>query len=485
MRTFFVLAALLGAALSGYASQKAETGLPEQAAQALSRATDYFRKNVGVHGSYLWQVSEDLKTRRGEEVATETQGWVQPPGTPVVGGSFLRAWEATGERTYLDAARETARALAATQLASGGWDYRLEFDPEQRKQWFYRTDVEKGETDPGRRRNVSTYDDNNSQNALRFLMRVDTALEGKDAEIRRAVEYGLKKLLEAQYPNGAWPQRWNGQPHDAARYPVVKAHYPESWSRNWPGAKYQEYYTFNDNAIRDVILTMLEAHRTYKKPEYLEAARRGGEFILLAQMPEPQPAWAQQYNLNMEPAWARKFEPPSVVSSESGGVIRTLIDLTLYTGDEKFLKPIAPAVAWLKKVQLPGGQWARFYELKTDRPLYFTMKYELVYTDDDLPTHYAFKTQGGVPSALKEYEQLTRDGREKMRAARERKQTPEQLRRAAQEMEPRVRAAIAALDPQGRWLQGGTLRSATFNQNVGLLAEYLGAVRGREIANTE
>ena len=40
-------------------------------------------------------------------------------------------------------------------------------------------------------------------------------------------------------------------------------------------------------------------------------AERAGDFILAAQMPEPQPAWAQQYDAAMHPAWARKFEPAS------------------------------------------------------------------------------------------------------------------------------------------------------------------------------
>ena len=49
----------------------------------------------------------------------------------------------------------------------------------------------------------------------------------------------------------------------------------------------------------------------------LAAAKRGGDFLLLAQMPEPQPAWCQQYHPDMHPVWARKFEPPAIACSES------------------------------------------------------------------------------------------------------------------------------------------------------------------------
>jgi len=465
----------------------AQQPLPEQAAEALARATRFFRGEVSVQGSYLWTYSEDLKTRRGEGDATATQGWVQPPGTPAVGLAYLKAHAATGERLYLDAAVEVAHALARTQLASGGWDYRIEFDPEMAKQWHYRGDWEKGDRDRGQRRNTSTFDDNNSQSALRLLMRVDSALQRKDPEVRRAVEYGLGKLLEAQYPNGAWPQRHNGEARDPAKYPVLKARYPESWPRSFPGASYQEFYTFNDNAIRDVIMVLLEAHRTYGDGKYLAAAKKGGDFILLAQMPEPQPTWAQQYNLQMEPAWARRFEPASVTGGESVGVIRTLLDLYLHSGDERYLKPIAPAVAWFKRSQLPDGRWARFYELRTNRPLYFTRQYELVYTDDDLPTHYSFQSSYGVPAVIEFHERVLRMERTEARKAyplafepRPRR-TAEQRRAAAQAMEPDVRAVITSLDERGRWVETGSIRSQTFNRNVERLAEYLAASKGKDL----
>ena len=73
---------------------------------------------------------------------------------------------------------------------------------------------------------------------------------------------------------------------------------------------------------------MLEAARIYDEPRYRAAAEKGGEFILLAQMPEPQPGWAQQYDRDMHPAWARQFEPPSITGGESQGIMRTLLLLS-------------------------------------------------------------------------------------------------------------------------------------------------------------
>ncbi len=457
--------------------------LVEEARMALSKAINFFRKEVAVHGSYVWRYSADLKKRWGESEATETEGWVQPPGTPSVGMAYLRAYEATGEKSFLDAAVEVAKALTETQLASGGWDYRIDFHPERRKRWFYRKDIEAGEQDQKGRRNLSIYDDDNTQSALRFLMRVDVALKGRDKEIRKAVEYGLTKLMEAQYPNGAWPQRYDGNPPDPNKHPAVSARYPAQWSKTHPGKGYEYWrlYTLNDRVMGTIIQTLLEAHRLYGKQEYLKAACKGGDFLILAQMPDPQPAWAQQYNFQMEPAWARRFEPPAIAAAESANAVQTLIELYLATGDEKYLRPIPKALEWFKRSQLPNGRWARFYELKTNRPLYVNSRYELVYEPKDLREDYAFEGEFGIPRLFKTFERLKREGREKLLAERTRKPTPEELQQRAKELEPKVRQIIASLDERGRWVEGGYINTRTFIRNVETLANYIAAVSGKTI----
>ncbi len=97
------------------------------------------------------------------------------------------------------------------------------------------------------------------------------------------------------------------------------------WPRVFPGDNYSGFYTLNDNTMSDMIVTMLDAWDIYGDKRYLDAAIRGGEFFLRAQLPEPQPGWAQQYDQQMHPAWARKFEPPAVSGGESQGVMNTLI----------------------------------------------------------------------------------------------------------------------------------------------------------------
>ncbi len=464
-------------------SPKEKVPLVDEAKSALARAVRFFRKEVAVHGSYVWTYSTDLKKRRGEGEASESEGWVQPPGTPSVGMAYLRAYEAIGDRTYLEAAIETARALTETQLASGGWDYRIDFHPERRKRWFYRKDFEAGERDPKGRRNISIYDDDNTQSALRFLISLDSVLKGKNSEIRQAVEYGLAKLIEAQYPNGAWPQRYDGAPINPKNFQVIPARYPKEWSRTHPGKGYDYWrlYTLNDRVMGTIVLTFLEAYRVYGKKEYLRAALKGGDFLILAQMPEPQPAWAQQYNFQMEPAWARRFEPPAIAAAESANAVQTLIELYLATGDERYLRPINKALEWFKRSQLSNGRWARFYELKTNRPLYVNSRYELVYEPKDLLEDYAFEGEFGITRLFRTFERLKREGREKLLSERNRKPTPEELKQRAKELEPKVRQIIASLDEGGRWVEGGYIYTRTFIRNVETLSNYIAAASGKSL----
>ena len=248
----------------------ADPALREQAAQTLRRACEYFDTSVSTEGGYLWQYSEDLSLRAGEEIAPATAVWVQPPGTPSVGMAFLRAFHATKDVYYLNLAKKAGDCLRRGQLQSGGWGYRIDFDQPTRQKHAYRSETGKQTKDSF---NTTTLDDNTTKSALKFLIHLDQALEFKDANVHEMVEYALGKLLEVQYPIGAWPQRFSAPP-DPALFPVKKASYPQTWSRTFPAIKYQSYYTFNDNAMADIVGLMLFAAKVYHQPQYREAAEK-------------------------------------------------------------------------------------------------------------------------------------------------------------------------------------------------------------------
>jgi hypothetical protein len=482
------VALALGASAIG-----ADDALVREAKAAMEKSTAFMR-SIATEGGYLWRYSPDLKERAGENVATPTQIWVQPPGTPSMGMAFLRAYEATGDARYLDAAKAAANALAVGQLESGGWDYLVEFDPKLSGNWYRRSDKGKiSEAEAAKRKNVTTFDDDNTQSAIRLLLAVADTSKGsndsRDARIREARDYALTKLLAAQRPNGGWPQRWTGVPVDPKEFPVQPARFPKSYPREYPKLNYMGYYTLNDNTHRDCVVTLLDAGKRLGKPEYRAAALKGGDFIILAQLPEPQPAWAQQYNPQLEPDWARAFEPPCVCSNESGGAMRMLVDLYLETGDEKFMAPLPRAIAWFKRSEISPGIWARMYEIGTNTPIYGDRDGKIKYRIEDLSperqTGYSWKGSYGMPAVFSYYEEVKSAGREailKKRKADEAKDASAAGKAArAKALEPRVRNAIAALDAEGRWITKfrGTdqIRTDTFITNLRALADYVEAMK--------
>ncbi|ATC63325.1 pectic acid lyase [Nibricoccus aquaticus] len=477
------------------AADNSDAALRTEALAALNKSARALHA-ISTEGGYLWRYSPDLKIRGGEGPATATQIWVQPPGTPAVGHSFLRVYAVTRDPFYLSAARDTALALVRGQLESGGWDYKIEFDPAKRAEWRYR------EANSKRGNNSSTYDDNNTQSALRFLLAyLDTAKSSpdpRDAQIRECLDHGLKKLLEAQYPNGAWPQRWDGHPHDPAKYPVKPASIPTDYAREQPNGSYYGHYTFNDNSHRDLTVTLIDAwHRTGNET-YRDAARRAADYLILAQLPQPQPLWAQQYDENLQPAWARAFEPPSITTSESAGVIRLLVDLYLEFGDEKYLKPIPPAIAWLRSHEIAPGRWARLYELGTDKPIYGDRDKKIHYTLAEISEErrhgYGWQGGFGVTDAIAYYTRVTTTGRDAWLAknpspfvtkSTSTRPTPRSTS-TAKKAAPEIRRLLASLNPAGFWLttrpaklidpaQTEWIETELFIRNTALLCAYLDA----------
>ncbi len=456
--------------------------LPEQAASALKRAVEFYHGKVAVHGGYVYRYSDDLAKREGEGKVENEKVWVQPPGTPSVGMAYLEAYELLGEDYLLKAARDAAECLIQGQLRTGGWRESIEFDPKERRKFAYRVEKERE-----RQNNHTTFDDDKTQSAMRLLMRLDQVLKFKDEKLHEASLFALDSVVKAQFPNGGWGQGYDEFPNPAD-FPVKPASYPESWPRTYPGGNYWYFYTLNDNAMADTIDALLLAGKIYGEPKYRNAALKGGEFLILAQMPEPQSAWAQQYDFDMHPCWARKFEPASMTGGESQGAIRILLRLFIETGDKKFLVPIPKALDYLERSALPNGKLARFYELKTNKPLYLTKTYELTYDDSDVPTHYSFTVSSNLPQLRREYEATAKLPEKELAVRRNEKSS---LPKLSPSLEAQVKAVIESLDERGAWVVDGTLKyhgkkdqtrrvidSETFIRNIGTLSRYLAAVKG-------
>ena len=469
MRALFTLALLPSFILA------ADLPDPAVITAAMKKAVVYAHTHLAREGGYASSYDKDGKIGEVEHGKSPTIISIQPPGTTTMGLAMLKAYQATGDDVFLTAAKDAAKALLKCQLASGGWDSDFDFDPEKAKNYYLRSALEAGDKEPGKRRNSTTLDDNKTQSALLFLLEMVHEPACKDdAELKRCTKFAVDALLAAQAPIGAWPQQFSG-PADATA-PILKASYPAEWSRTFPAVKYTGFYTLNDDNLQQIAKVLFRAYELEKDERYLAALKKLGEFFILAQMPEPQPVWAQQYDLDMHPVWARKFEPPSVTGNESLGAMETLYELWVLTGDDKYLKPLPAAFAWFERSKLSDGQHARFYELQTNKPLYFVKDtYVLTYDDSNVPTHYGFKVD--PMSKVQKLKENLDKPLEEMRRKRLGPTTPKEWASRAKGAADKARKAADSLDSEGRWLKGDEIDGAEFTKNLMAMAYYVEAAK--------
>jgi hypothetical protein len=480
-----------------------------EAVAALRKAAEFYVTKVATEAGYQGGYTVKLDGQiigRGPQTVTGA--------TPTVAMAFLEAWDATGDRYYLKAAQSAAHGILKGQMCSGGWDEKVtELDPVKRKDYRFRCDGDCPKTedwirdlykphetsdkqvDP--RRNMTNMDNNITQSVVRMLMRVDRALDFKDKELHEATLHALDYLVLAQYPIGAWPRNYE-KLGDPQRYPVLQASYPETWSRTWTRPAFYSYYVMNDDCTLNVMDAMLEAARIYNEPKYKASAEKAGDFILLAQMPDPQPAWAQQYDPQMKPSWARSMEPPAISGRESVSILYALLTLYQETGNKKYLEPVPRALEYLKSCAFEKNgrrMLARFYELKTNRPLYITpgspSVRQITYSSESIKRGYSFFTSAEPLNQIaEEYEQLLLAKPETLRRPEILTSLKPFTYRATpalskEELARKVHDAISSLDERGAWLvplpveQEATkpverhMSSGIFARNVKLLCNYI------------
>lgn len=463
LRTWVGAALLLAMTAFESRGQAKEDPLRTEALAAMKRAATYYREKVGVNGGYVYYYSLDLTQRWGEGKAAADIAFVQPPGTPTVGTAYRKAFATTYDDDYYhEAAKEAAKCLMEGQLSSGGWPQSFVIKSAG------------GASRPPKKEPYSSLDDGQTQSALRFLMSV-ASLDKSENQYDYSAMGGLDALVAAQFPNGAFPQGWSGP---AAKHPIVKAKYPDyDWKTEGRVKNFWDFYTLNDNLAGSVADTLIAAE-IYDNKKYRGALTRLGDFLILAQMPDPQPAWCQQYNYEMVPIWARKFEPPAIAGSESQDVMETLIKIARITGEKKYLEPIPRALQYLSRCQQFDGKVARYYELKTNKPLFMDKNYQLTYDDSDVPAHYGWKQPHRFDRIAKEYQSAVRGDAQ-----------PAPAIKAPAEAE--VRRVIRELDSEGRWVSTFAgeklvgqpkfepgfryLSSEVFARNMGILCDYIAA----------
>jgi len=360
-------------------------------------------------------------------LAKEREGLAEIPPLPKQGFS-ARSMPLHREPDYYksEEARRVGDVILSFQTPGGGWSKNLDFSvgPRLRGQ-IYATanlpptpqdkddfDLPKDET----WHYISTLDNDATNTEIHFLAELSAALPGHEGDAyRAAILRGVEYLLDAQYPNGGWPQVWplEGGYHDAI--------------------------TFNDDAVTESAETLTLAAAGARSiseaegidPETAQRMQRAGqlvpeqhpvtedftfvpapmrvrakaavakalECILATQIKVPGPdgkskvlaVWAQQNDpLTLEPVSARNYEMPSLSSGESASVMEYLMSLEAPSG--KVVRSVRAAAAWFEAHKImgyawvggrgtEGGRrlapspgagplWARYYSLTTGQPIF-------------------------------------------------------------------------------------------------------------------
>jgi hypothetical protein len=315
---------------------------PDRAAvlAAMKKATAFMTDKVAVGGGYVWQVLPDFSRRWGELEAKPTMIWVQPPGTATVGHLYMDAYHATGDEQFYDAAKAAADALVAGQHPRGGWNYVIDTAGEESlKDWYAKIGGNAWRLEEFQRYyGNATFDDAGTAEASQLLLRV--YLEKRERKYRAPLDKAIQFVLDAQYANGGWPQRFpfveNGGLHGHADY--------------------TPYITFNDDVAGENIEFLLYAHQALGSNDarLVDAIERGMDIYVKTQQPMPQPAWGlQHFPDTLKPAPARTIEPQAFATHTTATNIRSMIGFYKLTGDRKFLERLPQALDWLDQVKTP------------------------------------------------------------------------------------------------------------------------------------
>ncbi len=434
--------------------------------KAMLNATRYMVEEISTEGGYLWYYLPDLSRRWGEMEAYESMVWLQHPGTVSMGHTFLDAYHVTGDEYYYIAAEKAASAIVRGQRPEGGWNYLIDFAGEESISQWYNTIGKNGWRleEFQHYYGNSTFDDRVSADAARFLLRI--YLEKKDPTYKVALEKVIDFILESQYPEGGWPQRY------PLKYDFIKNGKPD----------YSSFFTFNDDVIWDNIHFLVQCYQNLSKEDYADAITRGMDFYLLTQ--HSSGGWAQQYDMDLNPAGARSYEPRALLPSTTHKNAMLLIRFYELTGDQKYLNAIPEAIEWLELTRLPegsseGGRYTHptFVDPEKNKPLYVHRKganvkygqYYYDYQDTLLLAHYYGKGRIDLEGLKKQYDSMIAAGPRK--TSREHLMDEKRyfdLNRTAQRQgldDEQILEIIQALDVNGRWLTRGAMISNPYRKD--------------------
>jgi PelA/Pel-15E family pectate lyase len=242
-------------------------------------------------------------------------------------------------------ARHVADVIVSFQTPAGGWSKNMPRDgaPRQPGQSFVAAHAQAHPDDVAWGW-VGTFDNDATTTEILFLARVAALAPGRDGDAYRAsVLRGLDYIVNAQYPNGGWPQV----------YPLQGG--------------YHDAVTFNDGAIVEILAVLsrvAEGKGAFafvppaQRATAAEARQRGIACVLATQVviDGRLTAWSQQYEaMTLAPAGARNYEPAALASAESADLLAYLMEIE--APSPAVSTAIEAGVAWLEATAIHEREW--------------------------------------------------------------------------------------------------------------------------------
>ncbi len=339
----------------------------------------------GVWTAYLARSEAAMRTDKARLAAERRPGMAVPPAPGTGNGVLTMPLDRPADWYAGPEARRIADTIVSFQTPAGGWGKNQPRAAVRLPGQAYVSNnsnaaARPGDFDPSLSWHyVGTIDNDATTHEIRFLAKVATGLGrgAAAAPYRTSAARGVRYLLDAQYPNGGWPQVWplEGGYHDAI--------------------------TLNDNAMAQVLdlltdvaggqgdfAVMPDAMRSQARA----AAARGVACILAMQVVRDgrRTGWGQQHDaLTLAITSARNYEPAALAAPESAAVLRYLMGLPRRNAAVE--TAISAAADWLRASAIHGQAWrdandglgrrliadpaapllwARFYTVDRNQPLF-------------------------------------------------------------------------------------------------------------------
>ena len=224
--------------------------------------------------------------------------------------------------------------MISWQAPNGGWSKNTDFysNKRQKAQYFGQ--------EPSY---VSTID--NKATIIQVLQLKEALKAYQHEYIAESLHRAIHFLLNAQYPNGGFPQV----------YPLVGG--------------YHDLVTYNDDALSLILKIfddLVHSPDAYKlSPELIQKVTKAFH-LLIARLEQDQhsagadkAAWGQQHhplNFSLQPA--RAYEMASLASMETANMLAVLIDLK--TSSPSIEMMITKGCKWIDKTKMSAKKWQRY-----------------------------------------------------------------------------------------------------------------------------